>query len=240
MAQNSLMRLLQPAVEESPEIAAAKLRGNQSLSGLFGRTSDLLAQDTDAYGRYDPRGGQQYAADTRAALADDPWAQHYENAGRAQSEANIYNLPEVAGPRQEQEAFELEKTMAPARLEGEYGLERQRIASGGQVGAAREAAAGRGQSATATRAGQLQRQRNQLLQQQANQARRGPDPWWFQRLFGAETPEQKAQGLTDQMDFSDPDAGMEDQVSDNPVVGETGVIQGTPVMWDGQGWAVIE
>lgn len=135
-----------------------------------------------------------------------PFAQRYRDVEDAQTQGAVYGLPEVKQARED----EFERLLAPERVRGEYGLERERIAGGSRIRAAQETGAQRTAQQGATRQGQLQRQRNQLLQQQATQALKQPGPWWFQRLFGARTPEQEAEGILGQQQFGEPETETAD------------------------------
>ena len=182
------------------------LLSNGSQSGQYGRTSDLLAQDTDQFGRYDPRGGQAYTAGVEESLEDDPWTQHYADMGEAQSQETLYNRP----GQQQQREDALMRVLAPIRERGGYTLEQQRIASEGTLGAAQATANGRQatQDASmartqASQAGQAQRQRNALLESRAKTAQTSgrsalnPMTW----LFGKPTGEEEAANIRSQQQF---------------------------------------
>ena len=146
---------------------------------------------------------QSDIAGLEEGIESDPMTQRYEDIGDIQSEGLAYNLPES----QQMRGDAMERLLAPIRLRGELEQEQQRIASGGQIQAAQVAAGGRAQTAEAGRQGQLQRQRNQGLQQRAMAAAKQPEPWWFQRIFGAQTPAQEAEGLLAQQQFTEPGTG---------------------------------
>ena len=102
---------------------AQTLRNNGSLSSLRQQTEEDILGSTDAGGNHDPFAAMLYHRGEQEAAQDDPWAEHYRNVGEAQSEADIYNLPEVEDIRDDERSFQLEKATAPARMQGEYAVQ---------------------------------------------------------------------------------------------------------------------
>lgn len=197
-----------PEDRQRQQDSLAALLGGQSQSGLYGRTSDLLAEDTDQFGNFDPRGGQAYTAATELDAQDDPWAQHYRDVGEAQSQEALYNLP---GEQQKRDDA-LMRILAPIREKGRFDVEQQRLQAEGQMGAAQATA--RGRQATqegsmvrtqASQAGQMQRQRNQALEAQAKDAQKTGEGTYnpLRWLMGRPTGEEQAATLRGQQQFDD-------------------------------------
>ena len=99
---NPLMQMLRPSREQ--ELADSYIqqigRGDRTAIDPFER---ML-------------GAQEQAAEQSG------FAQRYRDIGAAQTEADIYELPEVEGIREDERAFELEKATAPARTQGQYAV----------------------------------------------------------------------------------------------------------------------
>lgn len=197
-----------PEDRQRQQDSLAALLGGQSQSGLYGRTSDLLAEDTDQFGNFDPRGGQAYTAATELDAQDDPWAEHYRDVGEAQSQEELYARP---GQKQQRDDA-LARILAPIQERGRFEVEQQRIQAGGQMGAAQAAAQGRqatqdatGARAQAGLAGRLQTQRNTQLENRAKDAQKtgrssmNPMSW----LFGQPTGEEQAATFRGQQRFDE-------------------------------------
>lgn len=107
---------------KSPEEAAAILRNNGSLSAQRQSTVEKLFGSRGVGGGFDAEPLQDYLGAEDEAAQDDPWAEHYRNVGGAQSEAAIYNLPEVEEARNDERSFQFEKAVAPARIQGQYAV----------------------------------------------------------------------------------------------------------------------
>jgi hypothetical protein len=179
-------------------------------------------------------------------MAQDPNVRKYRAMGESQLEGDIFNQPEQAQMRDDS----LRRILAPIALRNQgaldvadsagqahfasqqYGQDRQDA----RAAANRTAIAGR--QAT-TQQGMDNRQRVTGLQSGKINAPRPANEGWWGRLTG---PSQKTLNQQEiaRMASGGGQQGGEDQVSDNPQIGEQGIIQGTPVEWDGQGWAVIE
>lgn len=188
-------------------------------------------------------------ADEAARTEADPMAQRYRQVGAGQTEAMVRDVPEIAAMREQQMAEKERLATAPARVTGQYNVEAAQVAgreraalAEQQAERARQLAA---QRSTATQQGQMQRQRNTQLESQAKTAETEGGLGLMDMLRGRPSAASRAAQLRSQQQFGEGPAvedisGAEDQVSENPEIGEQGIIQGTPVEWDGIGWKVIE
>lgn len=138
-----------------------------------------------------------------------PLQDRYRGVQQAQTQGLIANLPES----RQMAASSLEAKLAPIRLKGEYDVAKEQQTSAGRIGAAQALASQRAQQQRGTQQGQLQRQRNSMLQQQAAAARKDPGGLLY-RLFGyGESPESKANAILAQQQF---DMGGQEQEQGGP------------------------
>jgi len=186
----------------------AALLGNKSISGQYGRTSDLLKHDTDQFGNYDPTGGAKYTAFTEGMQKNDPWAQHYEDVGALQSEGLQYNLPEQV----QQRGDVFMNLMAPVHAKGQY--EQQIAADKAALDESQfvrgQATQRRGQDMAMQRAQgsagmRGQSQQNQILEAQAKAAEKTTrNPWeWLmpEAMGGKPSPADQAAAIRAQQQF---------------------------------------
>lgn len=190
MARNPLLQLFQPrqgagVLQPSPE---------QQLSDAL--IAEIASGDPTAQRRLNTYLDEQPEA---------PFADQYEGMEEAIGASNIYGDPRVRQMREEQQAFELEKATAPARMQGMYGVRaaeakgqaqydalQEMLRMGGQPGQ-RVSVSGVGsisqpqpsrREAPSTIAN---RQYLQSLRTGKAQAQRPAGESWFERLFSGPT-----------------------------------------------------
>jgi hypothetical protein len=202
---------------------AQTLRQNPSLSAQRQRAEETMFEDTDEAGYFDPRNMDDYLGGEAQAAARDPFADRYRQIGQAQTEAAVYNEPQVAAIRKQQENAALEKLLAPIHARGQYDLERQAMASQGQIQAAqaqgqvrRQTQQGQMQRTQATQQGQMQRQQNQQIEARAKAAEGSTRGFWDTilptSLGGKPSPADQAAQIRSQQNYGfDAPGGGEDE-----------------------------
>lgn len=182
-----------------------------------------------------------------AGYAEDPTLQKYADIAKGQNAATIAQVPEIAALHERGLAEQERLATAPARVTGQYNVEAAQAAGRERAALAEQQAERARQLATqrnnAMQQGQLQRQHNAQLERQATSAEHESGFGLLDFLRGRPSTAERAAQLRGQQQFGEPAAHTStelDQVSDNPEIGEHGMIRGTPVEWDGIGWKVIE
>jgi hypothetical protein len=178
-------------------------------------------------------------------MAQDPNVRKYRAMGESQLEGDIFNQPEQEQMRDDS----LRRILAPIALRNQGNIDAQYAQGQGQEEAfnRRQDALNQRQAMTqqnvnqrqqVTQQGMADRQRVTGLQSGKIQAPRPANEGILSRWLTG--PSQKALNRQEISRIQGGGGQDEDQVSANPQLGEQGIIQGTPVEWDGQGWAVIE
>lgn len=132
--------------QDNPEQSAAILRSAPTASNRRNTIADdaigrIESGDTSAYGPLD-----RLLRGEEAAQATDPWAKRYNDVGTAQSQAAIYNEPSVAGQRNDERLFAMQKEALGPTITGATDRDVASINAQGRLDAAM-AGAGGGQSA---------------------------------------------------------------------------------------------
>lgn len=178
------------------------------LMGMLQKTPEQQIAESyiEQIGRGDRTAIDPLATFLRGQEETAPLQDRYQAIQQAQTAGQVANLPESRAAA----ASALEQKLAPIRLQGEYGVAKEQAASQGRIGAAQALAQQRAQQTRGTQAGQLQRQRNSMLQQQAAAARKDPGGLLY-RIFGyGESPDARANAILAQQQFN-VDGGQQDQ-----------------------------
>lgn len=193
-------------------LSAQILKQGPSISAQRQRAEEGLMGSTDAGGNFDPRGMDSYLQGEARAAESDPFSERYRQIGDAQTEAAVFNEPTVAAARGQQQQDALQRVLAPIHARGQYDLERQALASQGQVQAAQaqgvrtnNSQKAQMQRAQVAQRGQMQRQQNQLREAQAKQVEKTPRGFWETILpvgmGGKPSPAEQAAEIRGQQNF---------------------------------------